>query len=53
MKLVRECNLRGLDAQVLTLPLALECFLLCITWGILAGRHDSEDVAYAPSVRAG
>ena len=53
VKLVWECDLRGLDAQVLTLPLALECFLLCITWSILAGRHDSEDVASAPSVRAG
>jgi hypothetical protein len=53
VKLVWECDLRGLDAQVLTLPLALECFLLCITWGILAGRHDSEDVASSASVRAG
>ena len=53
VKLVRECDLRSFDAQVLALPLPLECFLLCITWGILAGRHDSEDVASAPSVRAG
>ena len=36
MKLVRECDLRSLDAQVLALPLPLECFLLFITWGILA-----------------
>ena len=56
MKLVGECDLRSLDAQVLALTLPLECFFLCITWGILAatgGRHDSEDVASAPSVRAG
>jgi hypothetical protein len=53
VKLVWECDLRGLDAQVLTLPLSLECFLLCITWGILTGRHDSEDVASSASIRAG
>lgn len=36
MKLLRECDLRGPDAQILTLPLPLECLLFCITWGILA-----------------
>jgi len=36
MKLVRECDLRSLDAQELALALPLERFLLCITWGILA-----------------
>lgn len=37
IKLVGECDLRSLDAQVLALALPLEGFLLCITWGILAG----------------
>ena len=47
MEMVRECDLRRLNAEVVPLLLALEGLLLCIARSILAPGGDPQYVAPA------